>query len=218
MTGPSTPSGAGAPVTARAGAAADGAASGAAATVDGAFYVMATGQIEGAEFPGETKLFCTYLFSSGPDWTVVQGVDTAVSQISHASGEGDAPRFVWNFPVDVTFKSTNPHGWPRLIVTVVSRDLFHRYVVRGYGSVVIPTVPGRHVRDVHTFAPAASSKLQEIAAYLRGDYPQFYDAKFVARSEGREVTRVRSLGTVRVSLDITTKGLESHGYAVGSSR
>ncbi len=63
-----------------------------------------------------------------------------------------------------------------------------RYVVRGYGSVVIPTVPGRHVRDVHTFAPAASSKLQEIAAYLRGDYPQFYDAKFVARSEGREGT------------------------------
>ncbi len=51
---------------------------------------------------------------------------------------------------------------------------------------VIPTVPGRHVREVHTFAPAASSKLQEIAAYFRGDHPQFYDAKFVAKSEGRE--------------------------------
>jgi hypothetical protein len=29
------------------------------------------------------------------------------------------------------------------------------------------------------------------------------------------VTRVRSMGMVRVSMDITTKGLESHGYSVG---
>jgi len=25
---------------------------------------------------------------------------------------------VWNFPVEATFKSTNPHGWPRVVVSV----------------------------------------------------------------------------------------------------
>ena len=102
----------------------------------------------------------------------MQGVDVGVSQIAHVSDDGDASRFVWNFPVDVTFKSTNPHGWPRLVVTVVSRDILNRYVVRGYGSVVLPTTPGRHSRDIHTFAPTSSSLLQQIASFIRGDYPQ----------------------------------------------
>jgi hypothetical protein len=77
-----------------------------------------------------------------------------VSQISYASGEGDAPRFVWNFPVDVTFKSTNPHGWPRLIVTVVSRDLFHRCAAgtQGFLELVRETDAALHLRS---FGPLA---------------------------------------------------------------
>jgi B9 domain-containing protein 1 len=101
-----------------------------------------------------------------------QGVDVGVSQLAQATDDGDIATFVWNFPIDVTFKSTNPHGWPRLVVTVVSRDIFHRYVVRGYGSTVLPTCPGRHIRDVRTFTPSSSSLLQQIASFVRGDYPQ----------------------------------------------
>ena len=94
-----------------------------------------------AQFPGETKLFCTYSFAHGPDWAVIQvssplesprrlctprltiqtlmsplplplpclcwflqGVDVGVSQLSQVSdGLDGAARFVWNFPVDVTF-------------------------------------------------------------------------------------------------------------------
>lgn len=35
---------------------------------------------------------------------------------------------------------------------------------------------------------------------------QFFDSKFVTRGEGREVTRVRRSGTVKVSLDVLTRG------------
>jgi B9 domain-containing protein 1 len=63
----------------------------------------------------------------------------------------------------------------------------------------------------------SSSKLQQIAAFFRGDHPQFYDPKFVAKADGREVTRVRSMGTVRVTLDVVTKGLVSHGYVTSAS-
>lgn len=100
---------------------------------------------------------------------------------------------------------------------VVARDLFHRYVVKGYGAVSLPTAPGRYTREVRTFAPAASSKLQEFAAWFTGNYPQFYDPKFVGRSEGREVTRVRSSGTVRVAFNIVTRGMEAHGYAASGT-
>lgn len=143
-------------------------------------------------------LFCTYTFQCGPDWSVVQvrclvmlgvmetfeaifrvvlccvcfqGLDTAVSQISKCT-DGEVPTFVWNFPVDVTFKSTNPHGWPRLVLTVVSRDMFHRFVVRGYGSTVVPTTAGHHTKLVPTFAPIATSFVQQVSAFFRGTSPQ----------------------------------------------
>ena len=35
---------------------------------------------------------------------------------------------------------------------------------------------------------------------------QFFDSKFVCQSDGREVTRVRSTGMVRLKLNIVTKG------------
>lgn len=57
----------------------------------------------------------------GPDWTIQQGVDSGLSQISYKKmGLKD---IVMNFPIDVTFKSTNPFGWPRLVVSV--RDSKH---------------------------------------------------------------------------------------------
>jgi hypothetical protein len=143
-------------------------------------------------------LFCTYTFHCGPDWSVVQvrgvwlvrcvlcgafaalvwslfqvcqGLDTAVSQIAKCT-DGEAPTFVWNFPIDITFKSTNPHGWPRLVLTVVSRDMFHRFIVRGYGSTVIPTTAGHHTKVVRTFAPIATSFVQQVSAFFRGSSPQ----------------------------------------------
>jgi B9 domain-containing protein 1 len=49
---------------------------------------------------------------------------------------------VWNFPFDVTYRSTNPSGWPQIVVVVKGPDFFGRSTVRGYGSVHVPTSPG----------------------------------------------------------------------------
>ncbi len=53
---------------------------------------------------------------------------------------------MWNFPLDVTFKSTNPFGWPQLVVSVYGLDALGRDVVKGYGSIHLPTAAGRRVR------------------------------------------------------------------------
>ena len=39
----------------------------------------------------------------------VQGLEEGLSQIAKKS-QDESQRIVWNFPIDVTFKSTNPHG------------------------------------------------------------------------------------------------------------
>lgn len=50
---------------------------------------------------------------------------------------------VWNFPLDVTYKSTNAYGWPQLVVSVYGLDYMGRDVIKGYGCMHLPTCAGR---------------------------------------------------------------------------
>ena len=147
----------------------------------------------------------------GPDWRIKQGVDSGLSQIGYKPhGSGD---IVLNFPIDVTFKSTNPFGWPRLVLSVYGVDGLGRDVVRGYGSIHLPARAGSYERWVPLFAPQSSTLMQQFIAWLAGTPPEFFDSKFVSQNEGREVTRVRSAGKVKVKLNIVTHGMASHGYS-----
>lgn len=47
----------------------------------------------------------------------MQGLDTGLSQIAQRAGGHDTA-VVWNFPIDVTFKTTNAFGWPRIALSV----------------------------------------------------------------------------------------------------
>ena len=64
------------------------------------------------------------------------------------------------------------------------------------------------------YAPLPSSLWQRFTAWLSGTPAEFYDAKFVARGEHRDVTRVRATGLVKLQLNVLTKGMREFGYAV----
>jgi len=51
-------------------------------------------------------------------------------------------KLVWNYPIDVTYASLNPFGWPQLVLTITGPDFFGRSVVRAYGCVHVPAFPG----------------------------------------------------------------------------
>jgi len=185
-------------------------------TSDSAFFVMATGQVESAVFQGGyDNLYCRYSFNFGNDWGIIHGVDTGLSQIARKDQGSQDQSVTWNFPIDLTFKATNAFGWPRLAISVYGVDGMGRDVVRGYGSLLMPTTPGQHVRYVHTYTPISSSILQRFMAWVSGTHPEFFDSKFVAQGEGREVTRVTNTGVVKVTVNIMTKGMESFGYSGG---
>jgi B9 domain-containing protein 1 len=93
-----------------------------------------------------------------------------------AKGSSSDSSVVWNFPLDVTFKATNAHGWPRLVLSVYSQDFLGRYVVRGYGSVLVPTIPGRYVRHIRMFTPQSSTLLQSLLGWLTGNHPEVRQA------------------------------------------
>ena len=136
----------------------------------------------------------------------MQGMDHGFSQVALKGSSSDAS-VVWNLPLDATFKSTNPQGWPRLVVSVYCQarargvslstlslpprvtfarrrplqDLLGRYVVRGYGSTLLPTVPGRYIRYIRCFTPLASTLLQSFLGWLTGSTPEVGKGSTVLR-------------------------------------
>ncbi|NP_001086557.1 B9 domain-containing protein 1 [Xenopus laevis] len=180
------------------------------------FLLNVSGQIESAEFPEFDDLYCKYSFVYGHDWAPTSGIEEGISQITSKS-QGGKQTLVWNFPVEITFKSTNPYGWPQIVISVYGPDVFGNDVVRGYGAVHLPFTPGRHTRTIPMFVPESSSRLQRFTSWFMGRRPEFTDPKVVAQGEGREVTRVRSQGCVTVSFNVVTKDLKKLGYNTGSS-
>lgn len=106
---------------------------------------------------------------------------------------------------------------PQLVVSCYGPDAFGQDIVRGYGAVHIPMIPGTHSRYIAMFVPESTSKIQKFTRFIHifmlqnfhkmilfswflGRRPEFVDPKVVAQSEGREVTRVRSQGHLKVIL------------------
>ncbi|KNC95925.1 hypothetical protein, variant [Spizellomyces punctatus DAOM BR117] len=136
---------------------------------------------------------------------------SAFSTSSYSTGMLAQP-CVWNFPIDIAFKSTNAFGWPQMILSVYGMDGLGRDVVRGYGSIRLPRTPGMHTLYVPMFVPLASTPFNGFLSWITGRLPEFLDSRFVSRNEGREVTRVRSQGTVKVQINMGTKDMERFGY------
>ncbi|XP_010001883.1 PREDICTED: B9 domain-containing protein 1 [Chaetura pelagica] len=145
-----------------------------------------------------------------------QGLEEGISQITSKSHVSPST-LIWNFPIDITFKSTNPSGWPQIVVSVYGPDFFGNDVVRGYGAVHVPFSPGRHTRTIPMFVPESTSRLQKFTSWFTGRRPEFTDPRVVAQGEGREVTRVRSQGFVTISFNVVTKDMKKLGYDVSPS-
>jgi len=188
------------------------------------FKLVLNGAIESANMGTGSKspLMCVFAVTCGPDWTMTSGAPKGITQLAESSLPPVLPfsaRFggmrevVWNFPIGLTFKSTSPFGWPRLVVTVYGTDMCNRRVVKGYGSLHVPCQPGRHSRVIRLYCPLSSSPLTRIMGWLFGNPAQFVDPRIVAGTEGREVVRVQSGGKVRVSFDVLLKDTEQFNYA-----
>ncbi|KAM7386596.1 hypothetical protein PAMA_009282 [Pampus argenteus] len=179
------------------------------------FLVTVNGQIDGANFPEYDNLYCKYCFVYGHDWAPTSGLEEGITQITCKGISSN--KLIWNFPLETTFKSTNPSGWPQLVVSVYGPDVFGNDVVRGYGATHIPFTPGQHTRTIPMFVPEPTWRLQKFTSWLLGRRPEYTDPKVVAQGEGREVTRVRSQGFVTVSFHIMTKDMKKLGYDTGPS-
>lgn len=186
------------------------------------FFVMITGHVESAKSSTSSltdQLYCRYSFQYGPDWEIVHGVSMGLSQVGRQGvmnpiDEDWGNEIVWNFPIEISFQSTNPYGWPRLVISIYGFDFMGRDVVRGYASLLLPVSPGRCTKYLKTYRPVSGSWFVQAVNWLLGTNPEYYDSKMVARGGGRAVTRVVSSDrTVKVNLTVTVKDFSTFGYS-----
>jgi B9 domain-containing protein 1 len=183
---------------------------------DTGFFVIINGQVESGQIDDVDHLVCKYTYNYGADWNRIHGVEHGTSQIAIRTPGPDAS-FTWNYPLDSTFHSTNVHGWPQLVLSVWGISWSGNDTIQGYGCTFLPTTPGRHTRYIRLYAPFSSSQCQRFTAWITGDPPEFFDPLFIASGRGREVTRVRSAGVIKVTFNIATKNMSDWGYVVNGS-
>ena len=111
--------------------------------------------------PGCDNAYVKYAIVHGDDWTHLDGPEDGISQITRKNSGDPEQKLVWNFPVEVTYKSTNAFGWPQLVLSVFEIDAFGRDVVRGYGCIHLPVAHGQFTRKVPLFKPLSATIVQQ---------------------------------------------------------
>ncbi|XP_015590856.1 B9 domain-containing protein 1 isoform X2 [Cephus cinctus] len=183
----------------------------------GEFYVAVTGAIEYAEFYDIDNVYCKHGYHFGPEWSLVTGIEEGLTQMCKKGGV-TRERAVWNFPLSVTFKSSSPHGWPQLILSIYGLDFFGHDVIRGYGVCHLPLSTGRHKKTISIYVPESSSVMQQFSAWLTGRRPELIDPTILATGNGRELTRMKVQGTVTATFNVITKDFFKLGYENGEKR
>ncbi|KAK9888290.1 hypothetical protein WA026_000552 [Henosepilachna vigintioctopunctata] len=177
---------------------------------DGTFLVSISGQLDYIEVLAESgsNWHCKYEFVSGPDWKIIGGVESGLSQICTVNMNGE--KIVLNLPLEVMMKSTNLYGWPQVLVSI-----YNEMTLEGYGRCHVPLSPGVHSIDISLCKPLTSTLLGKITS-LFGYQPELIQPKMLATTAGNNLLRMTSTGHLRVILNVITQGFHSMGYNVGN--
>ena len=155
---------------------------------------------------------CKYDIEFGQDWELLNGLKTNQSQQACRT-EGKDNFFIWNMPFEVCLRSTNPSGWPQLVVSCYGPDWFGREVLKAYGVCYFPTTKGSHERTLHMFSIKSSSGFIEAIGIFLGQKAEILNAPNVlSTGEGREVIRAQSEGIVKAKFNINITNMEYFGY------
>jgi len=176
------------------------------------FIINVQGMIELGDFFDGDIINCKYDIEFGQDWELLNGLQTNQSQQACRT-EGKDNYFIWNMPFEVCLRSTNPSGWPQLVVSCYSPDFFGRELLKAYGVCYFPTSKGSHERTLHMFSVKSSSGLIEAIGVFLGQKAEILNAPNVlSTGEGREVIRAQSEGIVKVKFNINITNMEYFGY------
>ncbi|KAF5289090.1 hypothetical protein FQR65_LT11912 [Abscondita terminalis] len=145
---------------------------------NGTFMLMICGQIEYIDIIASSgsSWHCKYEFVSGTDWKIVKGLHAGMSQTVNVVCNDN--KVTLNFPIEVVFKSTNPFGWPQIVLSV-----YKGIGLQGYGRAHIPLQAGSHKFSVSLLTPVPSSLLGRFGTIF-GYQPELLQPSMLATTAG----------------------------------
>ncbi|KAJ6638000.1 B9 domain-containing protein 1, partial [Pseudolycoriella hygida] len=169
------------------------------------FHINLSGQIKSCCFPSGfdgDKLFCRYDIVAGADWDLVSGITSGVTQLSKAGPRIE--EIVFNMPLEVMYKSTNPFGWPQLILCLYGNNFWGTETSRGYARCHLPVTSGEIRAPI--FQIRCSNIWSSITSWFSDRRPELRNPKILVEGEKTKGLSVESYGEVVIFLQTVTRG------------
>ncbi|KAH8295112.1 hypothetical protein KR018_007269 [Drosophila ironensis] len=186
------------------------------------FSVCITGQIVSATFPlgpDREYVFLRYELVAGPDWQLASGPQHGLTQLAtNRSGHFNEP-IVFNMPIEVTYKSTSPFGWPQILVSVFGRNgILGRETLLGYAHVHLPVFSSRRpaeqpeLMQAPILRPKCPSMMADVTSWLLRREPELKDPKVLLDNLKCKGLSMESYGSLELQMSAVMRGARKLGY------
>ena len=182
------------------------------------FRLFISGSIEYGNFVGEEPIKVNYEFVSGEKWAKEDGIIKGSTQYS-CKGEGIYNYYSYGLNFEISYRSTDPFGWPQLVLNCFTVDSKGNQIVKGYGCVHVPTSTGRHKKKVHIFRPTENSNLVgKFFGYNSSNSDDKNDdktdPKVISSGQEREISRANCEGFVNVVFQVVFRDVDKFGLII----
>lgn len=212
------------------------------------FSVLVHGMVEGAECVEAGTLFARTQLFFGPDWSFLSSspdkdhepgdavafptYSNNAEIVTQLSDRTLCPFAYFSFaaPFEFALQSTNPYGWPQLVVTLhtIENKKQRRSVhekesnllgsgesIIGYGRCFIPMRNGYHTKHVKVMQLEHATKRHALIGQLTREKPVLRDLSYLCRGDDRVVLSARPLcGHVKLTFNVMIEGMDTCGIAV----
>ncbi|KAH8389370.1 B9 domain-containing protein 1 [Drosophila serrata] len=185
------------------------------------FSLSITGQIVSATFPlGPDKefVFLRYELIAGPDWQLASGPQHGLTQLAtNKSGHFNEP-IVFNMPIEVTYRSTSPYGWPQILVSVFGRSGLGRESLLGYAHIHLPVFGSRRPAEqmeqlqAPILMPKCPNMIADVTSWLLRREPELKDPKVLLDNLKCKGLAMESYGSLDFQLSSVMRGARKLGY------
>ena len=182
------------------------------------FRLFISGTIEYGNFVGEEPTKVIYEFVSGEKWDKEDGLIKGSTQYS-CKGEGIHNYYSYGSNFEISYRSTDPFGWPQLVLNCFTIDSNGNEIVKGYGCVHVPTSTGRHKRKIHIFRATENSNFWEKffgCNFNNGNdkNDDKTDPKVISSGQEREISRANCEGYINVVFQVVFRDVDKFGLII----
>ena len=182
------------------------------------FRLFISGPIEYGNFSGEEPIKINYEFVSGEKWAKEDGLIKGFTQYS-CKGEGIYNYYSYGLNFEISYRTTDPFGWPQLVLNCFTIDSNGNEIIKGYGCVHVPTSTGRHKRKINIFrATENESFCGKLFGYNGSSNDDknndVSDPKVIASGKEREISRANCEGFINVTFQVLFRDVDKFGLII----